>query len=125
MDTVALRDFFNTQIGTKTCLGTIDCVSFVTEAVKVGWNRDHSGILQYHDRRSAVKRLRELGGLKAACFYAMGDMYFVKDLQPGDVIWYDKPFPTLGLLMPGYVAVRQGKVINRHEITDDLMGWRT
>lgn len=124
MNRQALREFFNTQVGTKSSLGTIDCVSFVTQAVFVGWGRDYRDVLQYHDRRSAVARLRELGGLKAVCFHILGAMHFVSDLSPGDVIWYDEP-PCIGLLMPGYVAVKQGRVINRYETQERMMGWKT
>lgn len=124
MNTEALRAYFIAQTGTKQQLGVIDCVKFVTGAVYAGWGRDYRNVVQYNSRREAIDRLRELGGLKAACFNILGSMYFVDDLGPGDIIWYDEP-PTLGLLMPNYVAVRQGYVINRYAIQDRMMGWRT
>ncbi len=124
MNIPALREFFNTQAPITQRLGTIDCVSFVTQAIFIGWGRDYRDILQYNDRRSAVARLRELGGLKAACFHTLGPMYFICDLNPGDVIWFDKP-PSIGLLMPTYIAVKQGVTINRYVLEAHLMGWRT
>lgn len=124
MNIAALRIYFQEQTGAKQSLGTIDCVKFVTNAVYIGWGRDYRDILQYSSRREAVDRLRELGGLKGACFHALGAMDFITDLHPGDIIWYDEP-PTLGLLMPNYVAVRQGQVINRYAIEECMMGWRT
>ena len=125
MNKQALRQFFHKQSVIRQKLGTVDCVTFVTQAVYVGWGRDYRSVLQFDDRRSAVNRLRELGGLKKACLHAMGSMYYMEDLEPGDVIWYDKPQPTLGLLMPGFVLVRGAYSIHRHAADDHLMGWKT
>ena len=124
MNKAALGRFFETQYGQKQELGSIDCVKFVTNAVLIGWERDYRAILQYDDRRSAVKRLRELGGLKAACCHAMGDMHPISELEPGDVVWFDEP-ATIGLLMPGYVAVKLGSVIHRFQIEPQMKGWKT
>jgi hypothetical protein len=124
MNRIALRDFFNEQAHLPQKLGTVDCVSFVAQAVRVGWNRDYLGVLQYHDRRSAVDRLRELGGLRSACDHAMGEQYPVAELEAGDVIWFDRP-KTIGLLMDGYVAVKMGRTIHRLQIEPQMMGWRS
>jgi Domain of unknown function (DUF6950) len=121
----AIRKYFNEQAVLPQKLGTVDCVNFVTEAVYLGWGRDYRAILQYDSRRSAVARLRELGGLQAACSYAMGSMHLIEDLEPGDVIWYEKPVATLGLFMPGYVAVKMGRTICRLRIQPHLQGWKT
>jgi Domain of unknown function (DUF6950) len=124
MNADALREYFDEQSGKRQSFGKIDCVSFVANAVRVGWDRDYLGVLQYHDRRSAVDRLRELGGLFNACCFAMGETVSIEKLEPGDVIWFDKP-ATVGLLMPGYVAVKMGKCIHRFEIEPQMIGWRT
>jgi hypothetical protein len=124
MNEIALRHFFNDQAMLPQQLGVIDCVSFVTGAVQAGWGRDYHSVLKYQDRRSAVKRLRELGGLKNACTYAMGEMVPIDELSPGDVVWFEQP-TCIGLLMPEYVAVKQGRTINRYAIDPRMMGWRT
>jgi len=124
MNVDALRLFFNTAANQRQKLGTVDCVSFVTQAVFIGWGRDFFGYLQYDDRRSAVQRLRQLGGLKQACDHAMGEQRPVTELEPGDVVWFDKP-ATIGLLMEGYVAVKMGKTIHRLQIEPQMVGWKT
>lgn len=124
MNVLALQDFFWRESQRKQKLGVVDCVQFVCGAVKAGWDRDYSDILRYSDRRSAVQRLRVLGGLRAACDMAMGEQQPVDELEPGDVIWFDKP-NTIGLLMPGYVAVKIGGRIDRYEIEPEMIGWKT
>ena len=124
MNVPALQSFFAEQAVTKQKFGTVDCVNFVTQAVYLGWDRDYRDVLQYSDRRSAVQRLRQLGGLKRACIHAMGEMHPIDELEVGDVIWFDKP-ATIGLLMDGYVAVKGGKTIHRLKIEPQMMGWKT
>lgn len=120
----ALQEYFIEQSQLPQKLGVFDCVTFVSGAVKVGWDRNFDPILQYSDRRSAIKRLRELGGLEAACDLAMGKRVSVSMLEPGDVVWYDEP-ATIGLLMYGYVAVKLGGNIHRFEIDPEMTGWST
>ena len=124
MNIDALSEFFYAQATEKQKLGTIDCVNFVAEALFIGWDRDYRDILQYNSRRTAVNRLRELGGLKAACNFAMGSEQSIYDLQIGDVVWFDKP-ATIGLLMPGYIAVKLGKAVHRLQVEEHMTGWRT
>lgn len=124
MNRAALREYFYEQATLRGRFGTRDCVTFVTSAMLIGWGRDHLGEMQYHDRRSAVDRLRAAGGLKAACCHAWGDARPIDELAPGDVIYFDKP-PTLGLLMPGYVAIRSRRCIHRLQIEPQMMGWTT
>ncbi len=124
MNREALARYFDDWANRRQCLGTIDCVQFVAGAVYVGWNRDYRNVLQYDDRRSAVRRLRELGGLQAACCHAMGDMRPIDELEPGDVVWFDRP-ATIGLLMPNYVAVKMGRTIHRLVIEPHMRGWRS
>ena len=125
MNVEALRDYFYETAAQEFKLGGMDCVRFVTEAVFIGWGRDYRDVLQYQDRRSAVSRLRFLGGLRGACNFAMGPMHDIDDLEPGDVVYYHKPKATIGLLMPGYVAVKMGKNIHRFEIEEGMKGWKT
>ena len=124
MNIVALRKFFDEQANVPQRLGSVDCVLFVTGAVKAGWDRDYTSVLMYKDRRTAVQRLRQLGGLRRACDFAMGEAFPIDELEPGDVVWFDKP-ATIGLLMPGYVAVKLGKCVHRLEVEPQMMGWHT
>lgn len=124
MNAEALSSFFYSQSTERQKLGVVDCVHFVTEAVFIGWNRDFRSVLQYNSRRTAIDRLRELCGLKAACSHALGQMHCIDDLSAGDVVWFDNP-ATIGLLMPGYVAVKMGKTIHRFQIEDQMTGWKT
>lgn len=124
MNINALRQFFDEQYGTPQKFGQVDCVRFVAEAVLVGWGRDYMDILGYSNRRTAVDRLRELGGLRGACDFAMGERRSIQELEPGDVVWFDKP-ATVGLLMPNYVAVKMGRCIHRFQIEPQMQGWKT
>lgn len=124
MNALALRQYLNTQANLTNKLGVTDCVTFVTNAVFAGWNRDYRGMLDYSDRKTAVAQLRRMGGLKGACMKAMGGMYSIADLEPGDVVWYNRP-PCIGLLMQGYIMVKQAHTIHRVEIENHLMGWKT
>lgn len=124
MNVLALRAFFNTQAPQHQKLGTIDCVKFVTDAVFIGWGRDYRNILQYDSRRSAIDRLRELGGLQAACIHALGPMYPMEELTTGDVVWFDQP-SSIGLLMPHYIALKMGHTIHRFDIEPEMRGWKT
>lgn len=124
MNADALRDFFAEQSQINQKLGMVDCVTFVAAAVFVGWGRDFRSVLQYRDRRSAVDRLRALGGLRRACDQAMGKRYPVAELEVGDVVWFDRP-ATIGLLMQGFVAVKMGRAIHRLQIEPQMTGWKT
>lgn len=125
MNRDALRKFFNEEANKPKKLGVVDCVSFVAQAVYLGWNRDYRPVLQYSDRRSAVDRLRELGGLRGACNHAMGEMLHIEELEAGDVIWYDRPAASIGLHMGEYIAVKCGKTIHRLQVEPQLRGWKT
>jgi len=124
MDICALQEYFWDEADKPQQLGVVDCVKFVTGAVYIGWGRDYRDILQYHDRKSAVKRLRELGGLHGACVHAMGNPVPVEELSTGDVIWFSKP-DTIGLLMRDYVLVKLGKQLHRYQVDDSMTGWKT
>lgn len=125
MNEKALRKLFNEIAPQRFELGGLDCVRFVVDAVHVGWGRDYRHALHYDGRRSAINQLRQDGGLRAACTNAMGRMWPVESLSEGDVIWFDKPVSTIGLLMPLYVAVKTHRQIVRVPIDERMMGWRT
>lgn len=125
MNERALRKLFNEVAPQRFVLGRLDCVRFVVDAVRVGWGRDYRGQLDYRDRRTAVSQLRRSGGLKDSCIEAMGEMWPVDDLVAGDVVWFDKPVGTIGLLMPLYIAVKANRRIVRVPIDSRMMGWKT
>ena len=125
MNERALRKLFNEVAPQQFELGGLDCVRFVAEAVFVGWGRDYRDVLDYTDRRTAVDQLRQNGGLRAACTNALGRIWPVESLSEGDVIWFEKPVATIGLLMPMYVAVKSARQIGRVPIDERMMGWRT
>lgn len=125
MNEDALHEYFIAEGSKKQKFGTVDCVSFVTGAVFAGWRRDYRSVLQYHDRRSAVVRLRELGGILGACDFAMGARHPVDKLSPGDVVYIEKPVASIGLLMPDYIAVKFGSTVHRYVIEPNMFGWKT
>lgn len=124
MNILALQEYFWDESTKPQKLGVVDCVKFVTTAVYLGWGRDHRHMLEYTDRRSAVARLRELGGLHAACVHALGYPVPIDKLSAGDVIWFNDP-ASIGLLMPEYVAVKANKCIHRYQKDDKMSGWIT
>jgi len=106
-------------------LGNYDCVRFVAECLLVGWDRDYRDALGYLDRRSAVTRLRRDGGLPEAVDKVLGERIDWQDLKPGDVAFFDDPHATIGLVMPGYVAIKTGRSILRILPEYCEFGWRS
>lgn len=125
MNEQALRKLFNDIAPRRFQLGQLDCVRFVVDAVYAGWGRDYRDQLHYQDRRSAVAQLRKSGGLKDSCIEAMGELWPMENLQAGDVVWFDEPVGTIGLLMPNYIAVKTHRQIVRVPIDSRMMGWQT
>ena len=125
MNDRALRQLFNDIAPRRFELGGLDCVRFVVDAVYAGWGRDYRDQLNYQNRRSAVAQLRRSGGLKDSCIAAMGELWPMENLEAGDVVWFDLPVQTIGLLMPNYVAVKTHRQIVRVPIDPRMMGWCT
>lgn len=125
MNAQALRDYFNEAAQRPFVFGDYDCVRFVAEAVRVGWGRDFLPQLQYEGRRSAVRRLRGADGLFQAVSSVLGDPIAVEDLQPGDVAWLPQGRSSIGLVMPGYVAVNGNRCIHRVDPSSVVSGWST
>ena len=123
MNQKALTKYFNATVAQPACLGRLDCVRFVAEALKAGWGIDHLDVLRYSDRRTAVKRLRELGGLENAVSSVLGEPVNPADLRPGDVAYFLEP--SIGLVMPGYVAVKFRQTIVRVPLQFAARGWWT
>ncbi|MEE8599318.1 MAG: hypothetical protein V3S69_07430 [Dehalococcoidales bacterium] len=125
MNAEALHTYLGEQSLLPQKLGVIDCVTFVTGAVKAGWDRDFYFTLKYGNRRSAVARLRELGGLSAAVDGALGSRYPISELPEGSVVYLDVPSPTLGLVLGDQVLVKVHKQVIRVTRDSVLYGWRT
>lgn len=125
MNITALREYLNLAAPASFRLGGLDCVRFVAEAVHAGWGRDYRHRLGYHDRRGACVRLRAAESLREAIGEVLGEEIPAADLMPGDVAYFIGPPTTLGLVMPGYVAVKSGRTI--HRLLPDAvdLGWRT
>lgn len=123
MNVEALSRYFIEQSRQRQRFGSNDCVTFVAGALLTGWGKDYTRALGYSDRRSAVRRLRVAGGLRAACDQVFGAMCEVEELRPGDVAYFERP-ATLGLVMPGYVAVLIASQVQRVKIEIARGGWR-
>ncbi len=104
-------------------LGSFDCVSFVFEGVKIGWDRDYLDNLGYSDRQSAIDRLREADGLYEAICDGLGQDLPLCELGPGDIAWF--PPSVIGLILPDYIAVKAYRTIVRLPLDMSLSGWKT
>lgn len=124
MNVEALHTYLSAVASKRFALGHYDCVRFVAEALFIGWDKDYLGVLDYNDRRTAVRRLRKAGGLAAACDDALGERIPWNDLKTGDVAYFDDPHATIGLVMPDYVAIKIGVTIYRGNVTHCEFGWR-
>ncbi len=124
MNAQALHEYFERTAAAPFRLGGLDCVRFVAEALHAGWGRDYRTRLGYRDRRSACVRLRASGGLRDALGTVLGAEFPPTQLRPGDVAWFEPP-ATIGLVMPGYVAVKVGHTIHRADLCCAEFGWRT
>lgn len=122
---MALHEYFNRVAAKPMVLGGYDCVRFVAEALYVGWNRNFIPILDYWDRRSAVRRLRQANGLRDACTDALGDEVHKSELVMGDVAYFEAPHATIGLVMDGYVAVKLRGSIVSVAPSAIITGWKT
>lgn len=108
-------------------LGVVDCTTFVVEALLVGWGVDYRDCLRYWDRRSAVRQLREEGGLHKAFFQRLGPTVPASFLEEGDIVYFHSP-ATVGLVLEAmdgkYAAVKGHNQIIRAELVHGLNGWR-
>ncbi len=126
MNIPALQEYFHTAAQQPQRVGTYDCCTFIVEALRVGWDRDFREVLQYYDRRTAVAQLRKEGGLRDACCSVLGPEGLLGDAPAGSVAWMgDLDQVCIGLVMPGYIAVKANKVIHRIAMDENRTGWRT
>lgn len=125
MDAQALRDYFEEAAQRPFVFGDYDCVRFVAEAVRVGWGRDFMQQLRYQGRKSAVLRLRRADGLFQAVSGVLGAPTPTDDLMPGDVAWLPQGRASIGLIMPGYIALKGHQCIHRVDPSSATTGWST
>jgi hypothetical protein len=104
-------------------LGHHDCVSFVFEGIREGWDRDLIHKLEYQGRRGAIDRLRAAGGLYDAICEHLGQDVPICELEPGDVAWL--PPTNIGLIMDNYIAVKWRRTVLRVPIETAATGWST
>lgn len=123
MDEIAIRDYFERAHGMRSALGDLDCVRFTIEGIFYGWGIDYREILGYQDRRTAIDRLRIAGGLQQAFTDELGDPVDVDELLPGDIAYFDDP--AVGLVMPGYIAVKYRSTIFRAPRQFARCGWHS
>lgn len=123
MNVEALHKFFDEYAPLPQKLGTIDCVTFTIEALRVGWDKDYRWGMEYNDRRSAVNQLRTQGSLLGAFRRVFGFEDFVDGMPAGSIAYFPTP-ATVGLVLPDYIAVKAHKQIIRAEKVVGLKGWR-
>ncbi len=124
MNVDAIRDYFERVAPLPQCFGVYDCCTFVVEVLLYGFDRDFRYALGYGDRRSAVKRLRGAGGLRDAFSGILGAEALCEDYPPGSIAYFDRP-AFVGIIMPGYIAVKGNRVIHRFMMEPHRTGWRT
>ncbi len=123
MNVWALHKYLIAAAARPSVFGRYDCVCFVFEAIREGWDRDYLTRLDYYGRRSAVDRLRAAGGLDEAISEHLGQDIPMSDLSPGDIAWL--PPANIGLIMPDYIAVKYRRTILRVPLSEARSGWKT
>ncbi len=124
MNVEIIRDYFERVAPLPQRFGVYDCCTFVVETLLYGFDRDYRDALRYFDRKSAVVRLRGVGGLREAFCDVLGPEQLISDCPPGSVAYFDSP-ASVGIVMPGYIAVKGNHTIHRFMIEDCRTGWRT
>jgi hypothetical protein len=123
MNVEALSRYMTEAADKPARLGHHDCVSFVFEGIREGWDLDLLDKLKYHGRRGAIDRLRDAGGLYDAICEHLGQDLPLCELIPGDVAWL--PPANIGLIMDGYIAVKWRRTVLRVPLDKAASGWRT
>lgn len=122
MNVAALQDYFESVAAEPTRLGHLDCVRFVIDAERIGWNRDFTDKLGYDDRRSAVTRLRAAGGLYEAFVEHLGEALPATDLETGDIAYLHDP--AVGLVLDNCLVVKGWRTIVRLPKSHPHVGWK-
>ncbi len=123
MNVPALHKYFIDSARQPFVFGKNDCVTFVVEVLRIGWSKDYREHMQYDSRATAVRRLRQLGGLRAAAAKTFGAELEPCEFQPGCVAYLEMPRGALGVVMDGYIAVRGNNCIHRVANDSAFVGW--
>ena len=124
MDIGAARAYLEEASKREQKLGHYDCVRFAVEMLYYGFGRDYRDKMGYWDRKSAVRRLRKAGGLRAAFSEQLGPEIPGDELEPGDIAIYSDP-DTVGIVLPSCVAIFRGNQIHAFDRSTALSGWST
>ncbi len=124
MNVEITRDYFERVAPLPQRFGVYDFFTVVVETLLYGFDRDYRDALRYFDRKSAVARLRGAGGLREAFCDVLGPEQLIFDCPPGSVAYFNTP-AFVGIVMPGYIAVKGHHTIHRFMIEDHRTGWRT
>jgi hypothetical protein len=119
----AVRDYIARAAGTPYELGVDDCLTFVIDCIRIRGGRDYRPYLGYHDRRSALVRSRDAGGLMPACSAVWGTPRPVAELTPGDVVFIKTGHFGVGLLLADRVLAKSRCTIERLSIDSAMFGW--
>lgn len=122
MNQQALGDYLEMAARERMQLGGLDCVRFVIGGILAGWGKDFRDCLRYQCRRSAVMQLREDGGLREAFSKVLGEPVPRHELEPGDIAYFPDGF--VGLVLPGYIAVKYRRTIMRVPLERCGQGWK-
>jgi hypothetical protein len=122
MNVEALSRYMADAADAPARLGHHDCVSFVFEGIREGWDRDFMAYLKYTGRRGAVDRLRAAGGLYDAISEWLGQDLPMCELKAGDIAWL--PPSNIGLIMDDYIAVKYRRTVLRVPLDKAASGWR-
>ena len=90
MNVEALQDYFAKVARLPQRFGYYDCCTFIVEALLIGFDRDYRYALGYVDRRTAVDRLRAVGGLREAFTDILGPEQLILGSPAGSIAYFDK-----------------------------------
>jgi hypothetical protein len=117
-----LAEYFADVVNEHSELAKLDCVTFVVDALRAGFDVDLRDRLKYTDRRSALARLRKHKGLDGAVTYELGTPLPADELRYGDIAFLNPH--AIGLVMPMYIAVKGRSTIWRIDPRLAVHGWR-
>lgn len=126
MNILGLQEYFAKVAPLPQRFGVYDCCTFIVESLLIGWDRDFRDALGYFNRRTAVERLRKVGGLREAFDAVLGNEHLIMDAPPGTVAWFGDPGQKcVGLVMANQILVKGNGCIHRFYMEDHRTGWRT
>lgn len=107
--------------------GHFDCCTFASDAAQAVSGVDRMGGLRrrYRDMRSALRLVRDLGGLMNAVKQALGEPLATPKLaQRGDIVLVRAKLPALGVVVGQSALVPLVFGVQRVAMGDWIAGWR-